>query len=608
MLKEIASLFSHKEKKQNVEEIRIENDVDIKPTPTINPKPRICCIDIEQKDIDCLKQSGLNIESTGTLGTKVKVPNKTVGNNIEVLPNHELPNNLHEYDITILDLNNETLKEYVEAEHTRISHTGMSGISLLSIYPETVFNPRPFGSYILRNELDKLEDKKHLIICFATKKYDVDYQPIKIETNRYDSNKVFKHNIFDFQSWSPLADSKEGTEVSVCVKNEELNNCLNKYINEITYSQTFYHPTNYDNGKDTPMSEYVPLMRNMSNDIVSMMILDGNKTIFHFPQVEDKGKFLKEFLIQVAPSLFEDLFPYSTAFKWKNDDNYWLPQHKILLTEKELLETGYKQKITEKHQEIEDNKQKYSFLHDMLTESGDKLVKAIIIFLNWLEFDNVRDVDAGKNEDAILEEDIQIELDDGLLVIECKGIGGTSKDSECSQVYKIKNRRCKERGKFDVYALYIVNHQRFLPPLNRKNPPFTEHQIQDAKHDERGLVTTWQLFNLYHNIENGILSKEEARKLLLEYGLVKFKPQNRTYIDEPKEIFGDGEVCIVNIENIELSVGDTLFVEKNDKFEKVIIEDIQLNGKSIEKANKGELGLKLNKAIKKKSKLYKKRV
>ena len=71
-------------------------------------------------------------------------------------------------------------------------------------------------------------------------------------------------------------------------------------------------------------------------------------------------------------------------------------------------------------------------------------------------------------------------------------IGGTSKDEECSQIFKIKSRRMKELKRFDVFGLYIVNHQKHLPPLNRENPPFTENQIQDAINDERGLLTTWQ--------------------------------------------------------------------------------------------------------------------
>ena len=191
-----------------------------------------------------------------------------------------------------------------------------------------------------------------------------------------------------------------------------------------------------------------------------------------------------------------------------------------------------------------------------------------------------------------LEEDIQVELPDGLLIIECKGIGGTSTNSDCSQISKVKHRRRKERDKFDVYALYVVNHQRYLPPLKRQNPPFTKHQIQDARNDERGLLSTWQLFNLYSEIENKTITKEEARKLILEFGLVDFRPKGLIYVYEPTELLKEGTICIVNIDNILLCVNDELIVEKDGKFERVSIVDIQVNGSSVERASQGELGLK----------------
>ncbi len=572
----------------------------------INSKPKICCIDINESDIESLKVSGFNIAASGTLGSKVSVPNKNKNDNSQVLPNYDFPSNLHEFDITIINQDNVGTIDYKHDEHIRTHHTGMKENVLLSKYPETVFDPRPLGSMLLKGALNKLGDKKHLIINFTTKEYDVYYQPIEVRDGTYYTEDIFSCNIFDFNESIFLSNQKIGEEVSVCVKDEQLKYILNKYLYEVTYKQTFQHPTNYDSGKHTPKPNYIPLMKNASNDIVSMLIFDDKKIIFHFPQLKEKGKFLNEFLTQVAPNLIPELFPYSTAFKWKEHEDYWLPNHKKLLEEKEILEIEYKKKLHKKSVEIKENLNQYSFLHDMLTKSGDDLVQALIQFLTWLGFDNVIDVDDKKDESTILEEDIQIQLHEGLLIIECKGIGGTSKDSECSQISKIKHRRCKERDSFDVYALYIVNHQRYLPPLQRTNPPFTQHQIDDAVYDERGLVTSWQLYNLYTDIENEIISKEEAKNLLLEYGLIEVKPQNLVFIDEPKELFMDGEVCIVNIENIDIKIGDILYVEKNNKYEKVILEEIKIDGKSIENTNKGELGLKLSKAIRKKSKLYKK--
>ncbi|MFA5428025.1 MAG: hypothetical protein WC279_07435 [Sulfurimonas sp.] len=180
------------------------------------------------------------------------------------------------------------------------------------------------------------------------------------------------------------------------------------------------------------------------------------------------------------------------------------------------------------------------------------------------------------------------------------------KDSECSQISKIKHRRCKERNSFDVFALYIVNHQKHIAPLQRQNPPFTEHQINDAIHDERGLLTTWQLYNLYFDIENGVITKEEASGALLKFGLVEFKPTDLIKIATCEKLYQNGTICSININNLELKVGDKLFIEKNNKFTTVTILEIQENKKTIESISNGQIGLKLSKAIKNDSIIWKK--
>jgi len=204
------------------------------------------------------------------------------------------------------------------------------------------------------------------------------------------------------------------------------------------------------------------------------------------------------------------------------------------------------------------------------------------------------------------EEDLQIETDKGLIVIEVKGIGGTSKDSECSQIQKNKYRRIKERGTFDVFGLYLVNHQRHLPPLERQFPPFTKEQIKDSINDERGLLTTWQLFQLYFDVENGIISKEDARQAFYNFGFIIFKPSNLLKISPVKETYQKGFVSILTISNVNLKIGDELFVEKDNRFGKCKILEIRVNDESVESVSNGEIGIKTNMKITKNSMIWKK--
>jgi hypothetical protein len=191
----------------------------------------------------------------------------------------------------------------------------------------------------------------------------------------------------------------------------------------------------------------------------------------------------------------------------------------------------------------------------------------------------------------IKEEDLKIPVEDGLLVVEIKGIGGTSKDSECSQISKVKFRRAKERNRFDVFALYIVNHQRFLPPSERKNPPFNERQISDAESEERGLLATYEFFKLYSKIEDGFITKKDARDSLLQHGLVQFKPSKSLLLGYPLEIHHDGHVIILCIANITLNKSSSIIVCNDEDWFRAEILEIQLNDEQVESVSEGEIGL-----------------
>ncbi|MGV1021028.1 hypothetical protein ACTS9V_15565 [Empedobacter falsenii] len=570
----------------------------------INERPRICCIDIDEEVVKYLCDSGFNLYS-GTLGDKVKVPNKKRHENHQLLLNYDFPENIHEYDIFLIDLNNSKTIDYNSKDHIRENHTGKKAISLLSSYPETIFDPRPLSSVILEKKLKQIGSRTHMIITFTTESYEIEYETVLITEDSVSRHGYEKHHIYSYIGNVPLSESKYGKEMIVEDVRQDLKNMLEKSLNDSIYNQTFHHPTTWSNESQIPSIKYKPLIRNSNNDIVSFIETRDNAILFYFPQINEKKEFLYDFLTKLAPDLMPDLFPFSTKFSWKQNYDYWLPNHNQLLNERELIKNEYKAKISAKNKEIKSNTKKYSFLHDILSESGDELVKALEKYLKWLGFENIINVDEQKTENTVLEEDIQIELDNGLLIIECKGIGGTSTDSDCSQISKIKHRRCKERNSFDVYALYIVNHQRYLPPINRRNPPFTENQIQDAVNDERGLLTTWQLFNLYEEIENGLIDKSKARQELLKYGHVEIKPNLQVIIDEPKEFFKDGHICIVNI-NVELKIGEEILIEKNGKFISATIEGIQVEGKPVSSVYSGEVGLQLSKPIKRKSILWKK--
>lgn len=585
---------------------RITTDIESKVAKQVMPKPKICCIDLTDNVGKFLVESGYTIYK-GTLGAVRAVPNKRPDDSHLLLLDHNYPQNFHEFDILILDLTNEILKDFEPLTIEERKSRSHSMFSLVCSYPATLFDPRPLSASILANKIAEVKNRKFIEIVFGSENYEVDYEIVEI-TDKYPENHPSeKHNLYSFNPQVPLSEQKFGREVEICNIREDLQNLLMKHLDELSYEQTFYHPTEWvkDKGKDVPTKNLIPLMKNINDEIVSFVQIYGNHITFIFPNIKNKDTFLSEFLKSILPSVYPDVFPFSTQFKWVGNSEYYTPNHEKLLDEKVKLFAEYEKSTLIIESKIEENFKKYKFLHDLLTETGDKLVHAVFAFLKFLEFKNV--ILKDEESKTIKEEDIQVELDFGILVIETKGIGGTSTDSDCSQISKIKHRRCKERNSFDVWALYIVNHQRFLPPINRKNPPFTENQIEDAINDERGLLTTWQIFKLYNEIQTDLISKEEARNQMLEYGLILFKPKISDEIGVTREVFKGGYVAVVNLLNTKINVGDTVILEKDYTYNKSKILSLQLNDIEVMEAIIGEVGIKLDRKISKGTILWKER-
>ena len=219
------------------------------------------------------------------------------------------------------------------------------------------------------------------------------------------------------------------------------------------------------------------------------------------------------------------------------------------------------------------------------------MVEAVKEYLEWLGYKDVKLIDGIED---VLREDIQVYDGEDLLIVEVKGIGGTSTDAECSQVAKHRRRREKENRDKNVIPIYIVNHQRYINPKSRENPPFSRDQIDYAENDERGLLTTWQLYQQYKLIEEGIFTKEETRLSMKKTGLITLLPVNFCYIGQIKEYFRKPKAGILNINGIEIKVGDEIWARKDERWLKGKVHSIQVDGNNVDKAASGEIGVVLD--------------
>jgi len=514
-----------------------------------------------------------------------------------------MPPNLQEYDIVVVDLKDREPIEYDISQHEPQDSRRTTQTFLLCEFPQTVLDPRPLAGYILSSTLKQIQGKESIIIVFATRRDAVSYNPLELTARGYVHQDSLTCDNYSFLPSPPTTDNKTGLETTVVRKSAELADFLQEHHQGFRYEIVFRHPTDWEGGQLVKDPHFFPLVVNSADEIVSYAEIAGSSTLFVFPQLKDKTPFLLEFFQRRLPAITPRLFPFSTQFAWLDDDEYQLPNEAKLLAEKRSLEQEHAEKIAAKEREIEENHQEYQFLHDLLTETGEKLVRTVEEYFDWLGFEDVVNCDEaypGRNE-----EDLQVSLEEGLLVVEVKGIGGTSKDSECSQISKIKYRRARERGTFDVCALYIVNHQRYPPPENRSNPPFTDQQIKDAKSDERGLLTTYDLFRLYFAVDSGFVTREDARKSLLDFGLVAFRPSSSVPIGKPLEIHYNGTVGVFLLQDVRVCLNEELLVYEAGRYRKVKVVSLRDQDREVTEVFEGEIGIKLSDKITKESELWK---
>jgi hypothetical protein len=472
-------------------------------------------------------------------------------------------------------------------------------------HPTNIFDPRPLSFHLLNGELAEFSRKPSIIIVFADEEYETTYQPVHFRSNNYpkDLEKV-KYSNYSFWPNIPVRSQKHGLKSNV-VANGGLKKLLQDF-SELEYHQTFYIDQVWsdEEGKRIQDPNFLSLIENNSNEVISYAYSYENTVLFVFPDIKKKGDFTSRFLTEIAPQILPDLFSYNNEINWLNDKQYWLPGHEKLLNQKKSEQERHKSELKKIETSIKDNIDKFKFLHDLITSTDEELVEAVLYILKYIGFDNAKNVD-NENEGGLLEEDIQLEFEGKLLVIEVKGIGGTSKDNECSQISKVRLRRMKERKTTDVYGLYIVNHERFKPPHMRSNPPFNETQIQDAINDDRGLLTTWDIYKLYHDIENEILSKDEVRDYFFQFGLVNFR-KDLVQIGKVDKTYKDGSVASMELSGEELRKEDIIISEKNGLLKKHKIKSIQQSKKDMEHVKEGRVGISLDISLEVNSLIYKK--
>lgn len=560
-------------------------------------KTNICCLNTSKSIVDYLRQEHSIYD--GKLGDLIDLTEKARRTNF-LLPTYDFPENIQEFDIFVVDLKKGKPILYDEQDHTRKYVGETKNLFFLSQTNQTIFDTYPLGALMLKKRLFKDSTRVPIVIVFQGAKRDCNYTIVdKISEFNYCIEGEEKYLNYEFASSLPFLDTESGQIVSL--SNKKTSKILFDGLeNDLQYDQLFYHPQKYNSeiSEGEPDPCVIPLLVNRDDNLISFIQIKENEPIyFVLPQADDTVKLtiLQRLFEKVLYEKFSSYFPFLESIKWIHKDAYLLPGIKEIKIKIEIAEQEFLNKKELLNNEIERVEQQFNFLQNLITATGEDLVTAMLEYFSWLGFENVVEKDATAS--SVLEEDIQVDLGyNGLLIVETKGLYGTSKDSECSQIEKIKHRREKERQSFDVYALYIVNHQRGIEPLKRMNPPFTPFQIEDAKTDGRGLLTTWQLYNIYHAIEFGVISKKQVMEDLLQYGCIEFHPDLVQVLNTPYGYWQHDTVLGIDV-NTSMSVGDVIFSYYEGQWFQAKVVSLQQDKVPCETVNSGRTGIQIDKKL-----------
>lgn len=557
-------------------------------------KTNICCLDLTRECVEYLKGLGLNVYE-GSLGSVFHIDwSKSHSNHGNVFVDIDYPENLHEYHVIVADTTNARQREYKFAEHMTKEIDHLDNRCLVVRQPVSVIDLRPFGTHRLEKRLLSLSSYRKIEVVFIGPYQEVEYTSSRIAY--YDPEHVGTFN--NYSVWglsSPTGRRGERTQFA----ETWISKCLFEgRRNDLRYYQTFILPSCWKGEQKVQDERYFSILDNENGECVSFIYVpDKDFARIVLPDVKDKVGLLKDLFENILFTVFSDYFPDIEAKRWIHNVTYMLPDELEILSRIEAKRKEMKQEIAKLEEERIVINEKNAYLKNLLTETGSSLVTAVKTFLEWLGFENVIDKDETLDKGDLKEEDLCFEYGGNHIFVEVKGIAGTSTDSECSQVDKIVNRRMRELKTTNVQGVYVVNHQRNIEPQERQMPPFNDNQIKDAENQSRTLIYTTQLYALYSDIKNGYITKEQARRDLLQPGLVNFHSHLNS-LGVPYNYYQDNTVICIDLQNTQVSIGEIFYYK--DSLQRLVgmnVISLQQNKQNLGTAMVGKTGIKVDKKV-----------
>lgn len=547
-------------------------------------KPKTLTIDLPSECAAGIRGLGYQCDE-GTFGTPYKVPPSDSW--VPVIWKAQLPD-FTEQEIVIIDLTPPKTVDKPEGEPpvAQVEKDWWCKCANGEI------DPRSRAMAAVQVHFDLILDHGGTFVVFAQPRIDQDLHFTTLWQKDF-SNQTSIH----YDNWSFLSvldnlgvEPRHGREMSVALEDAPAVSGMKKFLQDGRYAATIT-PNRQVAG------EWTDLFKDKYDRTIGGVLVRkasrGNGMVWVLPQISDKAGIITHLFEELMPAVSPHLFPEFEGGRWVERSEYRLPAILDHINSIEEIKANAKRKIKAVQVKIDEERSKYGFLDKILTSQGSELVESVEDCLKFIGFSDVVDVDAkvdssGKNSRK--QEDLQILDGSPSLLVEVKGLSGFPGEADVLQVLKYVTRRTSEWDRTDVRGIFIVNHQKNIPALDRNNlHAFPAPQPKDALDSNITLITTWELFLLARAKMRWNWPSEVVKELFCTSGRISCIPTHYVAIGIVEKYWPEPEAVAIRLNGSGLSKGQRIaFVTPSDYLEQ-IVTSLQVDGNDVDNAASGDL-------------------
>lgn len=549
------------------------------------PRPKILLLDCEKSVGDLLSTNGFNV-AVGTFGRPYKV--KMDGGFQPVIAEPSLPN-YAEQEVVVIDLK---IQEYAcgpEGEKV----VAYSAKDWWCSTKHGVIDPRPRAMVQTTEAFDRLFYSGGVFIVFCEPRQEqemlyasgnsygrLDTTAEEINADNWAFLRVLFSDYINFKQ-------EHGLEIRPAPESN-FPHFFQRHLKDCRFS-TVLEPL-WLLREDSEDASFKSLLENKFGDSVGGIIFDKEKsgTVILLPHFKNKSEVIHDLIAHVLPDMLPQHFPFCERNRWLTAPEYEHPEVISLSQNQAAIRLRADAEIEAIEAEVTKERQRQSYLHGILTKTGDDLVKDVKFALEAIGFTNVVDVDENGGDANAKQEDLQVRDQNPVLLVEVKGLNGLPTEGDTLQVVKYIPRRMKEWGHTDVSGVVIINHQRSIPPIQRRNDcVFTATQIEDAKNSDIVLVTTWELFRLLRAKTAFSWKPEFLTGLFYGTGRISSIPLHWKEVGKVAHFFDQAGVVSIALEGA-LKVGEKVGYFLPSEYIEEEVSSLEVNKSQVENATAGQ--------------------